>query len=120
MCLIKQFLASLTLTLLLFVYTVDWREGGTTTGQWQISTWAQEREGGGDQAWSQAEPEVSGAGAGVGLALALAFLGLSLHLRLDRNSHTSPALSSPALFSSGSLSLTWGQAGGTCYPAEAG
>lgn len=37
MCSIKQLLASLTLTLLLYVHEVDWREGGIP-GQWRA--WA--------------------------------------------------------------------------------
>lgn len=37
MCSIKQLLALLTLTLLLYVHEVDWREGGIP-GQWRA--WA--------------------------------------------------------------------------------
>lgn len=59
MCLIKQLLASLTLVLLLYVNKVA---GGREVADLYR---AQEREGGGAQAWSQAEPEVSG-GLGLG------------------------------------------------------
>lgn len=89
------------------MYKVGWREGGIT-GQWLISTWACESEGGRDQAWSQVEPKASGGpgpglgpglGLGLGLALTLAFLGLSLYLRLDLNTFHlfTSALGSPAL-----------------------
>lgn len=58
MCSIKQLLASLTLTLLLYVHEVDWREGGIP-GQWRA--WAHRV---GVQAWSRAELERRGSSQG--------------------------------------------------------